>query len=354
MPDRARLAFLDVMRGVALIVMVVNHTARWWIDRQMGWPRYYLVYATVTVAAPIFLFLVGFVLPVSLHRNAAEMTKPSRIWAYAQRGLMIILAGLLLNVVVFSDTSPFTGGVLQTIGLSIIVMTLLAPLLRYRGGPYVLLAVAVGAYVLFLAMHGRIDAWLPQHPWVRLVLFFDYAPFPWMCIVLLGLVLGWWWRERAARGPDAVFFVRLAAVGGALMLAALLAQWRWPLKPYIGFAADRGLSGHWIPGPITAVWILGTVFVLLSLFYWLCEVRGWQPHWLVMFGQTALMLYFVHQIIAYTLVHQWLHVNFKSWAMFWLSNLALVVLCIGLGYAWLAIKARARGWRFRPGPAATS
>ena len=84
------------------------------------------------------------------------------------------------------------------------------------------------------------------------------------------------------------------------------------------------------------------------------EVRGWQPHWLVMFGQTALMLYFVHQIIAYMLVHQWLHVNFKSWAMFWLSNLALVVLCIGLGYAWLAIKARARGWRFRPGPAATS
>src|SRR5688500_19958145 len=98
MPDRARLAFLDVMRGVALIVMVINHTARWWIDRQMGWPRYWLVYGTVTVAAPIFLFLVGFVLPVSLHRNAAQMTAPSRIWGYARRGLMIIVAGLLLNV----------------------------------------------------------------------------------------------------------------------------------------------------------------------------------------------------------------------------------------------------------------
>lgn len=343
-PGRARLAFLDVMRGVALIVMVVNHTARWWIDRQMGWPRYWLVYGTVTIAAPIFLFLVGFVLPVSFHRNAAEMTKPSRIWGYARRGLTIILAGLLLNVVVFPEGSPFSGGVLQTIGLSIIVMTLLAPILRHRAGAYVLLAIAVGAYLLFLAVHGRLQAWLPQHPHVALVLFFDYAPWPWMCIVLAGLVLGWWWRDVAARGPDAVFFVRLAAVGGALMLAALLAQWRWPLKPHIGFPADRGLTGHWIPGPITAVWVLGTVFVLLSLFYWLCEARGWQPRWLVMLGQTALMLYFVHQVIAYTLVNNWLHVNFKSWAMFWTSNLALVVVCIGLGYGWQAIKARARGW----------
>jgi uncharacterized membrane protein len=344
MPDRARLAFLDVMRGVALIVMVANHTARWWIDRQMGWPRYWLVYGTVTVAAPIFLFLVGFVLPVSFHRNAAEMTRPSRIWGYTRRGLTIILTGLLLNVVVFPEESPFSGGVLQTIGLSIIVMTLLAPLLRYRAGAYVLLALAVGSYLLFLVVHGRLQAWLPQHAHVRLVLFFDYAPWPWMCIVLVGLVLGWWWRDVAARGSDAVFFGRLATVGAALMLAALVAQWRWPLKPHIGFAADRGLSGHWIPGPITAVWVLGTVFVLLSLFYWLCEVRGWQPGWLIMLGQTALMLYFVHQIIAYTLVNNWLHVNFKSWAMFWVSNLALVVVCIGLGYAWQAIKARGRGW----------
>jgi len=95
MVERSRLAFLDVLRGVALIVMVVNHTSRWWIDRQMGWSRYWLVYGTVTVAAPIFLFLVGFVLPVSLHRHAAEMTSPARLRGYLRRGLQVLLAGLL-------------------------------------------------------------------------------------------------------------------------------------------------------------------------------------------------------------------------------------------------------------------
>jgi uncharacterized membrane protein len=345
MPERARLAFLDVLRGVALIVMVLNHTSRWWIDRQMGWWRYWLVYGTVTVAAPIFLFLVGFVLPVSLHKAATEPAAPSRVAGYLRRGLQIIAGGLLLNLVVFPEESVWSGGVLQTIGLSIIVITLLAPLLRHRGGGTVLLALAVAAYVLFIAMHPRLAAWLPAHPMVGLVLFFDYAPWPWMSVVLVGLVLGWWWREAAARGPDAPFFARLAVVGGALMLLALAAEWRWPSTPHIGFTRDPGLNGHWIPGPITIVWILGTVLVLLSLFYWLCEVRGWRPRWLVVLGQTALMLYFVHQIIAYSFVSKWLQAHFKSWPLFWLANVGLIVLCIGLGYAWKAIRSRAPALR---------
>jgi uncharacterized membrane protein len=352
MPERTRLAFLDVMRGVALIVMVVNHTSRWWIDRQMGWSRYWLVYATVTVAAPIFLFLVGFVLPVSLHKNAAELTSWPRVRGYLRRGAQIILAGLLLNVVVFPEDSPFAGGVLQTIGLSIVVVTLLAPLLRYRGGGAALLAVAVAAYLGFLAAHPFLKSWLPQHPNVGLVLFFDYAPWPWICIVLLGLVLGWWWRDVAARGPDAGFFARLAALGGVCMIVAVLAEWRWPSTPRIGFTRDPGLNGHWIPGPITLVWILGTVFVLLGLFYWLCEVRGWKPGWLITLGQTALPLYFLHQIIAYSLMNRWLHVNFKSWAVFWTANAALVIVCVGLGYGWIAVKGRLR--RLAPRPAALS
>src|SRR5204862_2770960 len=92
-----RLAFLDVLRGFALIVMVLNHTGRWWITREMGWWRYWLVYGTVTVAAPIFLFLVGFVLPLSLHRYAGDIVTPSRLWTYWRRGATIVAARPRLN-----------------------------------------------------------------------------------------------------------------------------------------------------------------------------------------------------------------------------------------------------------------
>src|SRR5437773_11588534 len=78
--------------------------------------------ATVTV--PIFLFLVGFVLPLSLHRHAGDIVTPSRIWNYWRRGATIVAAGLLLNVIVFGsihlrslspEDSPLAGRVLQTI-----------------------------------------------------------------------------------------------------------------------------------------------------------------------------------------------------------------------------------------------
>src|SRR5207245_2489369 len=73
-----RLAFLDVFRGFALIVMVLNHTGRWWIAREMGWWRYWIVYGTVTEAAPILLFLVGFVLPPSPARPSSSPTRRPR------------------------------------------------------------------------------------------------------------------------------------------------------------------------------------------------------------------------------------------------------------------------------------
>lgn len=352
----ARLAFLDVFRGVALIVMVLNHTGRWWIAREMGWWRYWIVYGTVTVAAPIFLFLVGFVLPLSLHRHAGDIVTPSRLWNYWRRGATIIAAGVLLNVVVFGsvhlrslspEDSPLAGGVLQTIGLSIILMTPTAAVLRRRGGRAVLLGVAVVAYLLFLAAYAPLQAWLPRHPLVALTLFLDYPPWPWISLVLIGLVLGWWWRDVAARGPDAPFFRKLAIVGGVLMVAAVLAELAWPSSPRIGFARDRVLNHHWIPGPITALWVLGTVFVMLALFYWLCEVRGVRPRWLIVLGQTALMLYFVHQLIAYTVFgERGLGVNFQRWWKFWVANVVLVAACVALGYAWQAIKARSKGWAF--------
>jgi hypothetical protein len=348
----SRLAFLDVFRGFALIVMVLNHTGRWWIAREMGWWRYWIVYGTVTVAAPIFLFLVGFVLPLSLHKYAGDIATPSRLWTYFRRGATIVGAGLLLNVLVFGavhlrslahDESPLAGGVLQTIGLSIIVMTPTAALLRHRWGKPVLLGVALVAYLIFLAAYESLQAWLPSHPLMALILFLDYAPWPWMCIVLVGLVLGWWWRDVAARGSDAGYFKALAWIGGALMLLALHLEWVWPSSPRIGFTRDRVLNHHWIPGPITAVWILGSVFLMLAFFYWLCEVRQVRPGWMIVLGQTALMLYFVHQLIAHTLIEVQLGVSLHSWPKFWLLNFDLMLACIVLGYAWQAIKARSKG-----------
>ncbi len=94
---RERLVFLDALRGFALILMVLNHTSRWWQDGSLRWSRYYFIYVTMAVAAPIFIFLVGFCLPLSLsHSRPAGVSELGpTIWKYAKRGARIIAAGLL-------------------------------------------------------------------------------------------------------------------------------------------------------------------------------------------------------------------------------------------------------------------
>src|SRR5215831_21291517 len=90
-----RMPFLDGLRAFAIVAMVVNHTGRWWIGGTFGWPRYHLIYITMTVAAPIFLFLVGFCQAIA-HYNATVLKKQrvaSAMPRYLRRGVQVILAG---------------------------------------------------------------------------------------------------------------------------------------------------------------------------------------------------------------------------------------------------------------------
>jgi hypothetical protein len=63
----------------------------------------------------------------------------------------------------------------------------------------------------------------------------------------------------------------------------------------------------------------------------------------VVFGQTALMLYFTHQLIEMTLVSRILGVRFDSWPLYIAANAIFLVLLVYVGRGWLAIKA----WRAR-------
>src|SRR5574337_996879 len=145
-PKRERLLFLDALRGLALILMLLNHTPRWWQDGSMRWPRYYLIYVTLTLAAPMFLFLVGFCVPLSTSRSESPA---GALWKGTTRGVRLILAGLLLNILVFPEDPLWNNGVLQTIGLAILVATPAALLLRSRVARWGLPAVAALGYLAF-------------------------------------------------------------------------------------------------------------------------------------------------------------------------------------------------------------
>jgi len=350
MADAAgRLAFLDGFRGVALVFMVVNHTARWWMDGRMTWPRYRLIWITLTVAAPTFLFLVGFCLPLAVRGGESLGTLLRK---FGPRGARIFACGLLLNLLVLPDEPILAGGVLQTIGLAIIAMAPALWLLQYRAGPAALLVLAVAGYVSFVLAFPHLEAFVGRHPMVGLVLLYDFPPWPWLSLVLIGLVLGWHWLQTYRRSPEAGarWLLALTGVGVALLVAFVVYDW-WAVTPVrLGLSRDFLLNRHRTPRGASPFWVFGLLFVGLGASYWVMEARRLRLRWLVILGQTALFLYFVHQVIALMLVNHWLGWRFNQWPRFWLANAVFVLALVGLGWAWREARPRLRTWLTRWSP----
>jgi uncharacterized membrane protein len=347
-----RLQFLDAVRGFALLLMIANHTGRWWQDGTMGWPRYNMIYATMAVGAPLFLFLVGFCLPLSLapRRQAGAPLDPGVIAKFLQRGAKLVLAGWALNLVVFRDEPFWEGGVLQTIGLGIILALPPMPFLHRRAARYLLVAFSLAVYALFSIFHSQIAAWLPGHRTFARIFFFEFPPWPWIAVVWIGLSLGWVFALQETTERRARYVARMTAAGLASL--AVFAIWDWahgtPLHLSLAFKRDFIVNDHWTPRGITTFLCLGSVFCLLGLAYYAIEVKRLPAGWLVILGRTSLMLYFLHHLIVLTLAKEWLGLQLNNWWWYALADAALLVLLVGIGRLWLGIRGIVARRRLQP------
>lgn len=179
---------VDLLRGVAIILMIVYHWVFivWFLNIQETQPYAWQWLVVARTASTLFLLLVG----VSLAVSAQKYTLHELLVARSQRGKTLIWGAIFVTVLTWATVPELTiwFGILHCIAVAQFVSI---PLSRWRGRA---LLAAIGAWGIGSVLSGiRVEypwlLWLGVRPENFSTL--DYWPlFPSIALVWLGICLG--------------------------------------------------------------------------------------------------------------------------------------------------------------------
>ena len=230
MDEVSRYREIDLVRGIAILMMVLFHTLFdlsffriFPIDVSFGFWRYF-AFAT----ASLFLLIVGISLTISRARIPANVSTYQLTLKFVQRGAGIFFLGLLVTLCtwLYLKEGFIVFGILHLIGVSVMVSPLF---FRFKKTNIVLGFFCILTGCIFATMNGPI--WLLPlgiHPATFWSV--DYEPlFPWLGLVLIGMGIGEYFypgglrRFTLLRIP-AVFMQPLAFLGRHSLLIYLVHQ----------------------------------------------------------------------------------------------------------------------------------
>jgi uncharacterized membrane protein len=210
-PSSKRFFEIDMMRGLAIILMIFGHIL-WDLDYFGIMPINNVVYSFLQkTVPPLFFLLIGVSLIVSEKKMESRGMKNEQRYYLdiVSRGLKIFNLGMILTVgsLIFIPGKPVFFGVLHCIGLSVILSAVFLKFRKYNL-LIALILIFLGTIIAQQSIENPTSFQLliglhPADIWSHTV---DYFPLlPWFGICLLGIVIGDWLysgEERRFRMPD--------------------------------------------------------------------------------------------------------------------------------------------------------
>jgi uncharacterized membrane protein len=306
MTSRSRRAYIDWVRGVAVLLMIEAHTIDAW-TRAADTSTTTYGYLTILggFAAPLFLWLAGLGSALSATRTAERTgSRSAAVDAICRRGLEIFLLAFLFRLqafVVSPGSHPvtlFRVDVLNIMGPAIAVAGLLWAASSGTAGRIAIYAVAAAlvALVTPIVRASPVVDTLPT--WVQWYMrpageYTTFTLFPWSGFVFAGAAAG---AILARVRGDAIERRALQAIGlaGALLVA-------------VGFYTASlpsiyAASSFWTSSP---TWFAIRAGVLMAGFALVAAIpegggvmRAWQTP-LAVLGRASLFVYWIHVELVY-------------------------------------------------------
>src|SRR5688572_6009284 len=303
-PQGGRRQYLDWLRGLAVIVMILGHGVDSWTldaDRDEAGYRRSLFVGGIG-GAPVFLFLAGVALALAAGgrtragRTAAEAAALARTRGWQVFGLAFLFR---LQAWVISGGDPqrmLKVDILNVMGLSMLGAALLWGMGRSQSARVFLLSVAAvcAAMVTPIIRAASSLAFLPDpiEAYLRPAPGATFSLFPWAGFVFAGCAVGLWLDKSRAPRQERNTNATLGLIGAAVALGGYGASFLPPIYEQTSF---------WSSSPTFFFVRLGIVLCLLSVAY-ACRGRASARSRMAEFGRSSLFVYWIHVELAYGVV----------------------------------------------------
>ena len=304
---RGRIVSLDIMRGVVMVLMAIDHVRVYsGIPAGGPTPGVFFTRWVTHFCAPIFIFLAG--TAAYLYGSKAGSRKALATFLLT-RGAWLVL--LELTILRFGwtfnfDYAQFTfAGVIWVIGWSMIVLAALAFL------PTAAVA-AIGVTIILghnalapLLSGGENPSWLLRFlyagggfrlggdGWQVAIL---YVALPWIGVIAAGYGFGAIMQKPAAARRRACLTLGTLAIGlfVALRATGLYGDpQQWPPQPESGMPAWLAFLAT-TKYPASLLFLAMTLGPMLAILPFLENARGRMARWLSVFGQVPFFYYVLH------------------------------------------------------------
>jgi uncharacterized membrane protein len=319
MAQSKRIASIDWMRGLVMIFMVLDHVSMVYNVNHIGTdsaakyitgtplPVFEFFSRWIThICAPVFVFLAGTALAISVERKVARGVDSGKI------DKDILIRGAFIALLDLTVISFFSGKitiqVLYAIGVAMMCMALLRRLSS------TLLITLAFAWIIFGELL-TIQNWPPEQgpgSIIQALLYSTYSTpdmvimyplLPWLAMMVLGWVFGRYllsYREgKATIQPVAL----LLGLGISALLAFFIIRYFNGYGNMLLYREDNSWQ-QWLhvskypPSATFTALELGLMLIILGAMMYIEPIIGVRQNGiLLVFGQTAMIFYLVHRII---------------------------------------------------------